>query len=145
MTASSYSTEFRPDFRARAAVIGGWTLQALAVAFLAFDSVIKVAQVGAALEGSAALGFDASHVLVLGIVELTLLVLYVVPSTAILGAVLWTGYLGGAIATHFRLNNPLFSHVLFPIYVAAMLWGGLWLRDARLRSLFPLRGARELR
>jgi hypothetical protein len=145
MTASSYSTEFRPDFRARAAVIGGWTLQALAVVFLAFDSVIKVAQVGPALEGSAALGFDASHVLVLGIVELTLLVLYVVPSTAILGAVLWTGYLGGAIATHFRLNNPLFSHVLFPIYVAAMLWGGLWLRDARLRSLFPLRGARELR
>jgi DoxX-like family len=145
MTASSYSAEFRPVFRSRAAHIGGWTLQGLAVAFLAFDAVIKVAQVGFALEGSAALGFDATHVLVLGIVQLTLLVLYVVPTTAILGAVLWTGYLGGAIATHFRLNNPLFSHVLFPIYVAAMLWGGLWLRDARLRSLFPLRAERELR
>jgi hypothetical protein len=62
-------------------------------------------------------------------------VLYLVPRTAPLGAVLWTGYLGGAIATHLRLDNPLFSHVLFPIYVAALLWGGLYLRDARVRDL----------
>jgi hypothetical protein len=63
------------------------------------------------------------------------LILYVIPRTAPLGAVLWTGYLGGAIATHLRLDNPLFSHTLFPIYVAALLWGGLYLRDARVRAL----------
>ena len=56
-----------------------------------------------------------------------------------LGAVLWTGYLGGAIATHVRLGNPLFTHVLFPIYVAILIWGGLYLRDGRLRAIFPLR------
>jgi hypothetical protein len=62
------------------------------------------------------------------------------PRTSVLGAVLWTGYLGGAIATHVRLENPLFTHVLFPIYVALLLWGGLWLRDRRLRGLLPLVG-----
>ena len=67
--------------------------------------------------------------------QLACLILYLVPRTAPLGAVLWTGYLGGAIATHVRVGNPLFSHTLFPIYVAAMLWGGLWLRDARVRRL----------
>lgn len=67
--------------------------------------------------------------------QLVLLVCYLVPRTAPLGAILWTGYLGGAIATHVRLLNPLFTHILFPVYVAALLWGGLWLRDARVRAL----------
>lgn len=67
------------------------------------------------------------------------LALYLVPRTSVLGAILLTGYLGGAIATHVRVDNPLFSHVLFPVYVAALLWGGVYLREPRLRALVPLR------
>lgn len=68
-----------------------------------------------------------------------MLVIYLIPQTSVLGAILWTGYLGGAIATHVRVGSPLFTHVLFPIYVALLLWGGLWLRDDRLRVLLPIR------
>ncbi len=80
-----------------------------------------------------------ASLLTLGVVLLAATLLYVVPRTAVLGAVLLTGYLGGAVATHVRVWNPLFSHVLFPIYIGAMLWAGLWLRDARVRALLPLR------
>jgi len=76
-------------------------------------------------------------------VQLVCLAVYLVPRTAVLGAVLWTGYLGGAIATHVRVGNPLFSHVLFPIYVAAFIWGSLWLREPRLRALLPLAKGRR--
>ena len=91
------------------------------------------------MQGTVQLGYPESVVFGLGVVQLVCLVVYLVPRTAVLGAVLWTGYLGGAIATHVRLGNPLFSHVLFPVYVAAMLWLGLWLRDAQLRAVVPLR------
>jgi hypothetical protein len=74
-------------------------------------------------------------------IELACLTLYLVPRTAVLGAVVFTGYLGGAVATHLRIGNPLLSHTLFPVYVAALLWGGLYLRDPRLRALMPLRRA----
>jgi len=76
------------------------------------------------------------------VIELVCLALYLVPRTAVLGAVLWTGYLGGAVATHVRIGSPLFSHVLFPLYVAALLWVGLWLRDRSLQALLPVRRAR---
>ena len=69
---------------------------------------------------------------------LFLLFLYLMPRTSVLGAILWTGYLGGAVATHVRVSDPLFSHILFPTYIAALLWGGLWLRDQRLRALVPV-------
>jgi hypothetical protein len=75
----------------------------------------------------------------IGVILLSCVVAYVIPSTSVLGAVLLTGYLGGAVATHVRVGNPLFSHTLFPIYVALFVWGGLFLRDARLRALFPWR------
>jgi hypothetical protein len=75
----------------------------------------------------------------LGVTLLACVVAYILPRTSVLGALLLTGYLGGAVATHVRVGNPLFSHVLFPTYVAALLWGGLLLRDARLRALLPLR------
>ena len=88
------------------------------------------------VNGTVQLGFPASSVLPLGLIELVCLVLYLVPRTSVMGAILWTGYLGGAIATHLRLGNPMFSHVLFPLYVAAFLWGGLWLRDPRARAIF---------
>ncbi len=117
----------------------GRVLSGLAILFLAFDVVIKLVQHQAAMEGTVQLGFPASTVLPIGIIGLVCWILYVVPRTSVLGAVLWTGYLGGAIATHVRLENPLFSHTLFPIYVAALLWGGLYLREPRLRALLPLR------
>jgi hypothetical protein len=118
----------------------GRVLTGLAVAFLLFDTTIKLAGAKEAVEGTVQLGWQAHHLPILGVIEIVCLALYLVPRTAPLGAILWTGYLGGAIATHLRLDNPLFSHVLFPTYVAALIWGGLYLRDARVRAL--LRSAR---
>ena len=101
---------------------------------------IKLVGPTEAVEGTVQLGWAPHHLPILAVIELACLVLYLVPRTAPLGAVLWTGYLGGAIATHLRLDNPLFSHTLFPIYVAALVWGGLYLRDARVRALLrPIR------
>ena len=113
----------------------GRVLSGLGALFLAFDAVFKLTSAEAAASASAQLGWSASSILALGVIELMCLVVYLVPRTAILGAVLWTGYLGGAIATHLRVGDPLLTHTLFPVYVAALLWGGLWLRDRRTRAL----------
>ena len=118
----------------------GRILTGIAVAFLTFDTVFKLVAATAAVEGTVQLGFAPQHLLVIGVIELVCLVLYLIPRTAPLGAILWTGYFGGAIATHLRLENPLLTHTIFPIYVAALIWGGLYLRDARVRAL--LRSAR---
>ena len=117
----------------------GRVLTALPVAFLVFDAAIKFTHVPAVAQSMNQLGYPASSAIGIGILELICLAIYLIPSTAVLGAVLLTGYLGGAIASHVRVGNPLFSHVLFPTYIAAMLWGGLYLREARLRALLPLR------
>jgi hypothetical protein len=119
-----------------------WTgriLSGLAILFLAFDGAFKLFATPEAQQGTAALGYPVSVLFGLGVLQLVLLALYLFPRTAVLGALLWVGYLGGAVATHVRVGNPLFSHVLFPVYVAAFLWLGLWLRDARLRAVLPLR------
>ena len=113
----------------------GRIISALAVLFLTFDVTIKVLRLQFAVDGTVQLGFPANSVLTMGLIELVCLVLYLVPRTSVIGAILWTGYLGGAIAKHLRLGNPMFSHVLFPLYVAAFLWGGLWLRDPRARAI----------
>jgi hypothetical protein len=118
----------------------GRVLTGVAVLFLTFDMGIKLVGAKEAVEGTVQLGWAPHHLPILAVIELACLVLYLVPRTAPLGAVLWTGYLGGAIATQLRVDNPLFSHTLFPIYVAALVWGGLYLRDARVRAL--LRPAR---
>jgi hypothetical protein len=118
----------------------GRVLTALAVLFLVFDTTIKLVGAKEAVEGTVQLGWAPHHLPILALIEIGCLVLYLVPRTAPLGAVLWTGYLGGAIATHLRVDSPLFTHILFPIYVAALIWGGLYLRDARVRAL--LRPAR---
>ncbi len=115
-----------------------WTgriLSGLVVAFLLMDLSMKLLQVAPAVEGAWELGYPPSVVLPLGILQLVLLALYLIPRTAPLGAVLWTAYLGGAIATHVRVQNPLFSHILFPVYVAGFLWLGLYLRDRRVVNL----------
>ena len=111
----------------------------LAALFLVLDATAKVVAAKPAVEGTVALGYPAGLVVVIGVIELACVVAYVVPRTAVLGAILLTGYLGGAVATHVRLGNPLASHVLFPVYVALLVWGALFLRDARLRTLIPLR------
>ena len=115
--------------------LAGRIVTGLAVAFLLFDMGIKLAGAKEAVDGTVQLGWQPHHLPILGAIEVVLLALYLIPRTAPLGAVLWTGYFGGAIATHLRLDNPLFSHVLFPIYVAALVWGGLYLRDARVRTI----------
>jgi hypothetical protein len=103
------------------------------------DAVMKLMRVPAAVKGTMDLGYSAGVLVPLGIIQLVCLTLYLIPRTRVLGAILWTGYLGGAVATHVRIGNPLFSHILFPVYVAALLWGGLYLRDVRLRAV--LKGA----
>ena len=125
------SVSFRALWLGRAA-------SGLAVLFLAFDAAMKVFVVPAAIEATVQLGYPAHVLPVLGVLQVICLVVYLMPRTAVLGAVLWTGYLGGAIATHVRIENPLFTHVLFPVYIAVLLWLGLWLRDHRLRAVLPL-------
>jgi len=117
------------------ALWAGRVLSGIAVLFLTFDTFIKFSGAKEAVEGTTQLGWQPHHLPILGAIELVCLVLYLVPRTAPLGGLLWTGYLGGAIATHLRIDNPLFTHILFPTYVAALLWGGLYLRDARVRAV----------
>ncbi len=125
------------DF-SRKAVITGRVLSGIAVLFLLFDAIGKLLRPVSVIEGTTQLGWPVSVILPLGIIQAVCLILYLVPRTSFLGAILWTGYLGGAVATHVRIGNPLFSHMLFPVYIAALLWLGLWLRDRRLRTLLPI-------
>jgi hypothetical protein len=128
-----------PSTTARAATATRWTgrlASGIAVAFLALDTAIKLVQAKFAVAATVHLGFASHHVVEIGLIELACLILYLVPRTAAIGAVLWTGYLGGAIVAHLRLDDPLLGYVLFPTYVAALLWGGLYTRDARVRALF---------
>ncbi len=131
----SASLDAAPIRGTKRAVITGRVLSGLAVLFLVFDTVIKLVTSPEAVEGTAKLGWSLHHMPILAAIEVVCLTLYLIPRTAPLGAVLWTGYLGGAVATHVRVDNPLFSHVLFPTYVALLLWSGLVLRNPRLRAV----------
>ena len=119
--------------------IAGYVLTGLVALFLTFDTVMKLLQLAPAVQGTTELGYPAGTVVVIGAIELVCLVLYLIPPTSVLGALLLTGYLGGAIATHVRVGSPLPTHTLFPVYVALMVWGGLYLRESRLRALLPFR------
>ena len=115
-----------------------WTgriLTTLAAAFLLFDGVMKLVKPPFVVKATLELGYPESSIVGIGVLLLVCTLIHLIPRTSILGAVLLTGYLGGAVATNVRVGNPLFSHVLFPVYVAAMVWGGLYLRDTRLRTL----------
>ncbi len=138
MPAVALATSERPLAAATASSRAVWigrALSALPLMFLTFDTAIKLFLLPVAVEATKELGFPESAVLTVGVVEAVCLALYLVPRTSVLGAVLWTGYFGGAIATHIGAGSPLFSHTLFPIYIAALLWIGLWLRDGRLRRI----------
>jgi hypothetical protein len=118
----------------------GWALSGLAIAFLLMDATMNVLALPVVLEASAPLGFAGSDMArSLGTILLICTLFYMAPRTAVLGAILLTGYLGGAVATHVRVGSPLFTHTLFGVYLGVMLWGGLYLRDSRLRALLPLR------
>ena len=132
-------TEVLPS---KKALIAGRVLSGLVIAFLLFDAGLKLVAPQFAIDHSPpGLGWppEIPMVYTLGILLLIPTLLHIWPRTAVLGAVLVTGYLGGAIATHVRVGSPLFSHTLFGVYLGLMLWGGLWLRDPRVRALIPFR------
>ena len=113
-----------------------WTgriISTLVALFLAFDSIIKLLQLAPAVDATTLLGYPASLVLVIGVVETICLAAYVIPRTSLLGAILLTGYLGGAVASQMRVGTPLFQ-IVFPLIMGALLWGGLLLRDNQLRG-----------
>ena len=119
-----------------------WTgriLSGLVVLFMLADGVGKLVRPPQVVEGTLQLGYPESAILPIGVLALLGALLYALPRTAVLGAIVLTGFFGGAVATHLRVGNPLFSHLLFPVYLGAMMWAGLVLRDARLRALLPFR------
>jgi len=143
MTHAEFTTAYEPRFpvvrASRLALWGGRILSGLVIAFMLFDGAIKLPPLPIVTESMGHLGFFATPELArgLGILGLVCTLLYAWPRTAILGAILLTGYFGGAMATHLRAESPLFSHLLFGFYLGVMTWGGLFLRDARLRALLP--------
>jgi hypothetical protein len=117
-----------------------WTgriISGLITAFMIFDAVIHMMKPAPVVEAFAKLNFPLTLAVPLGIVELLCIVLYVIPSTSILGAILLTGYLGGEVAIQLPTGNPFFGEILFPVYIGVFLWGGIYLRDAKLRTLIP--------
>jgi hypothetical protein len=118
----------------------GRILSALIVLFLLFDSVLKFVKPAPVVDTFARLGLPISLAYSLGIILIVCALLYAIPQTSVLGAILLTGYLGGAVCTHLRAGDPLFSHVLFPTYLGTLLWLAIYLRDTRLRALIPFRG-----
>jgi hypothetical protein len=119
----------------------GRALSGLVIVFLLFDGAIKLVPWPVVTETMDRIGYGSSENLArsLGFITIACTILYAIPPTSILGAILLTGYLGGAMASHLRIGSPLFSHMLFGFYLGLMLWSGLWLRDRRLRTLIPLR------
>jgi hypothetical protein len=112
-------------------------MSAVAVLFFLFDGVTKLLRLPPVVEATMRLGYPESSILVIGVIVLACTALYATPATAALGAVLLTGFLGGATATNLRVGSPLFSHTLFPAYIGALLWAGLLLRRPQLRVVIP--------
>ncbi len=117
----------------------GWGITGLITALMLMDAAMKFIQPAGAAAAFARSGWPVQLSSTLGVIVLVCTALYVVPRTAVLGAILMTGYLGGAVATNLRLGNPLFSETLFPVYFGVLVWGALWLRDPRVAALIPLR------
>ena len=139
----SVETLAGPTASAAPSTAARWTgrvMSALPALFLLLDAAMKFVKPEPVLKGTTELGYSESVIVPLGVVLLVSTLLYVFPRTGVLGAILLTGYLGGAVATHVRVGHPLFSHTLFPVYLGLLLWGGLYLRDRRVRALVPFRG-----
>jgi hypothetical protein len=130
-------TASSPGSTAKKSVWAGRIISGFITAFLIFDAVIHLMKPAPVVEAFAKLNFPLRFAVPLGIVELFCILLYVIPSTSILGAILLTGYLGGAVAIQLPTGNSFFGEILFPVYIAVFLWGGIYLRDARLSALVP--------
>lgn len=135
MTAASTDTPTSP----RAMIIAGWTLSGLFIAFMIFDVTLKLVGHPEVAKAEGQLRLPAGSGFGIGLMEAAILILYAIPRTAVLGAVLVVALMGGTAAVHLLNGNPLFSHLLFGPYLAVFAWGGLWLRDARVRALVPIR------
>jgi DoxX-like family len=129
----------RIPMNTKTTIWAGRVMSGLPALFLLVDAGMKLLRLPVVVEATVQLGYPDSSVIAIGAVLLACTLLYIVPRTSVLGAILLTGYLGGAIATHVRVGAPLFNYV-FAVGFGALLWGGLWLRDARLRALIPLAG-----
>lgn len=137
--------EARSEVRAEVGSGSLWTgrlISGLIAAFMLFDATMKFAKPAPVAAAFVRTGWPLALSSTLGAILLTSLVLYLIPRTAILGAILLTGYLGGAVATNLRLENPLFRYTLFPVYFGILVWLALWLRDPQIRTLLPLRNSR---
>ena len=134
---TSYGLDTPPV--SRTAIWSGRVLSILVILFLLFDGAIKLVPLEIVTETSLQLGIPTQLARTLGVLTLAGTILYAFPRTAVLGAILLTGYFGGAIYVHVRADSPLFSHTLFGVYLGVIMWGGLWLRDPILRALIPFR------
>ena len=114
-------------------------MSALVVLFLLFDSILHLTTPAPVVDAFTKLGYPLSASVGIGLAELLSLAAYVIPQTAVLGAILLTGVLGGAIATHVRAGSPVFEAYIFPTLLGVLLWGAIWLQDRHLRALFPFR------
>jgi hypothetical protein len=149
ITADTAVLDTRPNLaaapRVRVSSTALWTgrvLSGLGILFMVFDGGAKVLDlIPPEVKAANSLGWSDHTLPTVGAIALLCTALYVIPRTALLGAILLTGYFGGAIASHVRVDSPLFSHTLFPIYIAALFWVGLFLRDNRVRALFAARGS----
>jgi len=136
---SAAETSTGPGSISKKTLWAGRIITGLVTAFLIFDAGIHIMKPAPVVEAFAKLNFPIRYAIPLGIIELVGILLYVIPRTSMLGAIFLTGYLGGAIAVQLPTGNSLFGEVLFPVYIAVFLWGGIYLRDARLRTMVPLR------
>ena len=125
------------------ALWAGRIMSGVVILFLIFDAAIKLVPLDIVIETSRELGIPEHLARTLGVLTLIGVLFYAWPRTSILGAILLTGYLGGAIYVHVRAGSPLFSHTLFGVYLGLLIWGGLYLRDGMVRALIPLRQSSE--
>jgi hypothetical protein len=135
--ATAHATLDEPAVPSKTAVRTGWIFSGLVIAFLVMDGTMKLLALPVVTQASAQLGWpdDAGTARLLGALLLTITALYAVRRTSIVGAILLTGYLGGAVATHARIGSPLFTHILFGVYLGVLAWAGLYLRNQKLRAL----------
>jgi len=117
----------------------GWALSGLTILFMLFDAASKLALESHVIDATTKIGYPMAAIQPIGVIALVCTILYAIPRTAVLGAVLLTGFYGGTVASKVRIEDPLFSSILFGVYFGLIAWGGLYLRDERLRALFPFR------
>ena len=135
----AYGRRARTEDRAGIRIWAGYIMSGIPVVFLLFDGVTKLLSFPRSVAGMANLGYAGTLTPMIGVLLLVCLTCYVVPATAALGAILLTGYLGGAVASTLRIGSPLLGTTLLPVYTAVLIWGGLYLRDSHLRDLIPIR------